>query len=78
MKSEERAHEIVSGLLEICGVEIHDKRPQLEAFVAGHLDEIERSAAEKAVTVYREKATEASSTVLSHTTIGAPSKSKGD
>ena len=74
MKSNERAHEIVSTILDMCGIEVRDKRPELETFVMGHLHEIERVAAEKAVAVYREKATEASSTVLSHTAIGSPTK----
>ena len=72
MTSEERAHEIVSALHDICGVDVGEKRPQLETFVAGHLDEIERRAAEKAVAVYREKTTEATTKVLSQTAIGAP------
>jgi hypothetical protein len=72
MTSEERSHEIVSAILDMCGVEVRDKRPQLEAFVHDHLEEIERVATEKAVSVYREKTTEATDTVLSHTAIGAP------
>ena len=72
MTSEERAHEMVSAILDICGVELDERRPQLEAFVAGHLEEIERRAAEKAVAVYRQKATEATDKVLSQTAIGAP------
>jgi hypothetical protein len=76
MNSEERAHEIISIILEMCGVDVRDKRSQLETFVVGHLDEIERLAAEKAVGVYRQKAAEASSSVLSQTAIGAPSKNQ--
>ena len=72
MTSAERSHEIVSAILDMCGVEVRDKRRQLETFVAGHLDEIERTAAEKAVGVYREKTTEATNKVLSETAIGAP------
>ena len=72
MTSEERSHEIVSAILDMCGVDIGDKRPQLETFVNGHLEEIERVAAEKAVDVYRAKTSEATDTVLSHTAIGAP------
>ena len=71
MTSEERAHEMVSAILDMCGVELGERR-QLEAFVAGHLEEIERRAAEKAVAVYREKTIEATDKVLSQAAIGAP------
>ena len=64
MTSEQRAHDIVSAVLDMCGVELVDKRPSLEAFITGHLDEVERRAAEKAVAVYRQKTTEASDKVL--------------
>jgi hypothetical protein len=67
MTSEERAPEIVSAVLEMCGVQLVDRRPQLEALIAGHLDDVERRAAEKAVGVYRQKATEASDKVLTDT-----------
>jgi hypothetical protein len=56
----------------MCGVEVGAKRFQLETFVNGHLEEIERVAAERAVAVYRAKTTEATDTVLSQTAIGAP------
>jgi hypothetical protein len=72
MTAEERAQTIVSAILDMCAVDVGDKRAQLETFVVGHLKEIERVAAEKAVTVYREKAAEASNKVLSETAIGAP------
>jgi hypothetical protein len=72
MTSGERVHEIVRVVLEACGVELVDKRAQVEAIVADHVAEIERLAAEKAVGVYREKAKEASDKVLSQTTIGSP------
>jgi hypothetical protein len=72
MTSQERSHEIVSAILDMCGVDVGDRRPQLETFIAGHLDEIERTAAEKAVVVYREKTTEATTKVLSETAIGTP------
>ena len=72
MNSAERAHEIVSAILDMCKVEFGDKRPQVEVYVQTHLDEIERRAAEKAVAVHREKTTEASDKVLSETTIGSP------
>jgi hypothetical protein len=72
MTSEERSREIVSAILDMCGVEVREKRPQLEAFVHDHLDEIERVATEKAVNVYREKTSEATDTVLSQTAIAAP------
>jgi hypothetical protein len=69
--NEERAKEIVTGLLDICGVAAKT-RPQLERFVNDHLDEVERSAAEKAIIVYREKVAEAAMTVSTQTAIGAP------
>jgi hypothetical protein len=72
MTAEERAHAIVSAFLDVCGVDIGAKRQQLEMIAIGHLNEIERTAAEKAVTVYREKTTEATDKVLSQTAIGAP------
>ena len=72
MTSGDRVREIVRAVLEACGVELVDKRAQVEAIVADHVAEIERLAAEKAVGVYREKATEASDKVLSQTTIGSP------
>jgi hypothetical protein len=64
MTSEERVHEIVSAVLDTCGIQLVDKRPQLEVLIAGHLDDVERRAAEKAVGIYRQKATEASDKVL--------------
>ncbi len=72
MNSAERAHEIVSAIVDMCKVELGDKRPQVETYVRSHLDEIERRAAEKAVAVHREKTTEASDRVLSETSIGSP------
>jgi hypothetical protein len=60
----------------MCGVDVGDKRPQLEIFVNGHLEEIERVAAEKAVDIYRAKTSEATERVLSHTAIGTPSDSQ--
>ena len=72
MTAEERAHAIVSAILDMCAVDVSDKRAQLETFVVRHLEEVERRAAEKAVTVYRQKTTEASDKVLSDTAIGAP------
>jgi hypothetical protein len=72
MTSAERSREIVSAILDICRVEVGEKRPQLESLVAAHLDEIERRAAEKAVVVIREKTTEATDKVLSKTGTGAP------
>lgn len=48
------------------------KRPQVEACVKSHLDEMERGATEKTVAIYRQKAAEASDKVFSETTIGAP------
>ena len=72
MTLDERSREIVSALVDICRAEVGDKRAQLELFVNGHLEEIERLAAEKAVVVYREKTTEATDKVLSQTAIGAP------
>jgi hypothetical protein len=56
----------------MCGVDVGDKRAQLETFINGHLEETERVAAEKAVAVYRVKTSEASDKVLSETAIGAP------
>ena len=76
MTSEQRAHEMVTAILDMCSVKIDERRLQLEAFVAGHLEEVERRAAEKAVGVYREKATEATDKVLSQTAIGAPINSE--
>ena len=73
MTAEERAHEIVSAILDICRIAASDKRPQLEALVLTHLNEIERQATEKAVIVYRKKTTEATDKVLSETAIGSPS-----
>ena len=72
MNSAERAHEIVSAIVDMCKVEFGDKRQQVEVYVQTHLDEIERRAAEKAVSVHREKTIEASDKVLSETTIGSP------
>jgi hypothetical protein len=72
MNSEERAREIVSAIVDICRLDLGDKRRQVEACVKSHLDEMERGAAEKTVAIYREKAIEASDKVLSETTIGAP------
>jgi hypothetical protein len=71
MTTEERAREIVSVVLDMCGVTV-ENRPQLEQFVIGHLDAIERTAAEKAIGVYRAKLAEASDTVSAQTAIGAP------
>jgi hypothetical protein len=76
MTSEERAHEMVTAILDMCGVELGEGRPQLEALVAGHLEEVERRAAEKAVAVYRAKTTEATDKVLAHTAIGAPTNTE--
>ena len=72
MNSEERAREIVTAIVGICRVDLGDTRPQVEACIKGHLDELERSAAEKTVTIYRDKAAEASDKVFSETVIGAP------
>jgi hypothetical protein len=72
MTAEERAHDIVSAILDICRIDANDKRPQLEALVMTHLNEIERQAAEKAVIIYRNKTTEATDKVLSETAIGSP------
>ena len=72
MNSEERAHEIVSAIVDICRVDLGDKRPQVVACVKGHLDEMERGATEKTVAIYRDKAVEASDKVFSETAIGAP------
>lgn len=77
MTSDEKAHEIVQAIVNICGLELADKRPQIEACVKDYLDEIERRAAERAVGVIRDKATEASTKVLSETAIrGAPVAAK--
>ena len=57
MSAHERAQEIVSAILDACRIDAADKRPQLEALVMSHLNEIERQAAEKAVVLDREKAT---------------------
>jgi hypothetical protein len=73
MNSEERAQKIVSAIIDIVRVDFGDKRPEIEACVKAHLDEIERRAAERAVAVHRVKATEAGDTVLSETAIGSPS-----
>ena len=69
---QERAQEIVSAILDACRIDAADKRPQLEALVMTHLNEIERQAAEKAVILYREKTTEATDKLLSETVIGSP------
>jgi hypothetical protein len=69
MTSEQRAHDIVSTILDMCGVELVEKRPQLETFIARQLDEVQRRAAEKAVAVYRQKSTEASDKVLTETVL---------
>jgi hypothetical protein len=66
---EERSHEIVSAIFDICHVNVGDRGAQLEAFVSRHLEAIERLAAEKAVAVYREKTSEATDRVLSQTAI---------
>ena len=72
MSAQERAQEIVSAILDACRIDAADKRPQLEALVMTHLNEIERQAAEKAVVLYREKTTEATDKLLSETAIGSP------
>ena len=72
MTAQERAQEIVSAILDACGIDAADKRPQLEALVMSQLNEIERQAAEKAVVLYREKTTEATDKLLSETAIGSP------
>jgi hypothetical protein len=77
MSAHERAQEIVSAILDACKVDAADKRPQFEALVVTHLNEIERQAAEKAVVVYREKTTEATDKVLSETAIGSPTSGGG-
>jgi hypothetical protein len=77
MKTKERAQEIVSAILDICRIDPGDKRPQLEALVMNHLDEVERQAAEKAVIVYRQKTTEATDKVLAETSIGSPTSEGG-
>jgi hypothetical protein len=69
MTSEQRAHEIVSAVLDMCGVQLVERRHQLDAFVAGHLDDVGRRAAEKAVTVYRQKTAEASQEILTETAL---------
>jgi hypothetical protein len=72
MKIDERAHELVTVLLEMCGAQADgDKRRQLEAVVIGHLEDVRRLAAEKAVVVYRDKTREADEKVLSQTATGA-------
>jgi hypothetical protein len=65
----ERAGEIVSAVLDMCGVDLIEKRAQLEAFVTEHLEEVERRAAEKAVDVYRQKTAEAGEKVLTETSV---------
>jgi hypothetical protein len=72
MNSEERAREVVAAIIDICHVDFGDKRPQVEACVKDHLDEIERRATEKTVGIYRDKAAEASDKIFSETEIGAP------
>ena len=72
MSLEERAKEIVSTLLDLCKIDVGPDRSRLEAVVIGHLNEVERLSAEKAVVVYRQKTTEATDKVLSETVIGAP------
>lgn len=71
MNSEERAREIVAAMIDICRIDVGEKRPQVEACVKQHLDEMERRGAEKAVAVHRQKASEASDKVFSETVIGA-------
>jgi hypothetical protein len=62
----ERARELVAVLLDLCGMEADvDKRRQLETTVAGHLEDVRRVAAERAVIVYRDKTREADEKVLS-------------
>ena len=77
MSAQERAQEIVSAILDACRIDAADKRPQLEALVKSHLNEIERQAAEKAVVLYRAKTTEATDKLLSETAIGSPSLGEG-
>jgi hypothetical protein len=79
MKIEERAHELVSVVLDLCGAEADAaKRGQLEAVVTDHLEDVRRSAAEKAVVVYRDKTREADEKVLSETTAaGQPRAQEG-
>ena len=74
MTSEQRASNIVSAVLDMCGVELVEKRPQLERFIAEQLDDVQRRAAEKAVAVYRQKSTEASDKVLTETALPSHSK----
>ena len=74
MNAQERAQEIVSAILDAYRIDAEDKRPQLEALVVSHLNEIERQAAEKAVVLYREKTTEATDRLLSETAIGSPAR----
>ena len=72
MTSEERAHIIVAAIVELCHLDLGDKRQEAEACLASHLDEFERATAERSVAVIREKAGEASEAVLSRTAIGSP------
>jgi len=72
MNSEQRTREIVTAIVDICRIDLGDKRPQVEACIKSHLDEMERSAAEKTVAIYRDKASEASDKVFSETVIGSP------
>jgi hypothetical protein len=74
MTSEQRARDIVSAVLDMCGVELVEKRPQLEKFIAEQLDDVQRRAAEKAVAVYRQKSTEASDKVLTEPALPSHSK----
>jgi hypothetical protein len=56
----------------MCGAQTDgDKRRQLEAVVTGHLEDVRRLAAEKAVVVYRDKTREADEKVLSQTATAA-------
>ena len=73
MTSEQRAQAIVSAIIEICRVDLGKQRRQVEACITGHLNELERSTAEKSVAVMRAKSAEASDAVLSQTAIGRPS-----
>jgi hypothetical protein len=77
VSAQKRAQEIVSAILDVCGIDIGDKRPQLEALVMSQLNEVERQAAEKAVVLYREKTMEATDKLLSETAIGSPSSGGG-
>jgi hypothetical protein len=72
MTSAQRAQEIVSAILDLCGIDVGRTRSQLEALVIGHLHEVERLSAEKAVGVYRAKTAEATDKVLAEIAIGAP------